>query len=62
MKEEIQQLIEDYQRRLKNTNGLIDDEKIFGIDDVTRKRLQGKAESYRTFISELEKIINNNDK
>jgi hypothetical protein len=53
MKEEIEQLLEDYKRRLHTVNQMIADTVFF----VTPHRLQTKASCYRTIITELERIL-----
>ena len=54
--EAIKQLKEDYIRRLNTVNEKIDVLHARG-DDLTVDRLNAKAMCYRTFISELDKII-----
>lgn len=50
--EQIEQLIEDYKRRLKTV--MVEIKK--GGNDLTINRLSTKGSCYRTFITELEKI------
>lgn len=50
--EEIDQLIEDYKRRLVSIKQLIKD----NVGKMNCQRLEAKASCYRTFITELERI------
>ena len=56
----VKQLIEDYQRRVETINSELKKLSEDGIDYEKHKRLNTKAGCYRTFISELERIINGN--
>lgn len=47
--EEIEKIIEDYQRRLKTLKNLK------GVDVIADTRLRTKESCYRTFINELER-------
>ena len=51
MKEQVDLLIDDYQRKIKIINYIIEKT----CDDVTLLRLKTKASCYRTFIVELER-------
>lgn len=51
--EQIEQLIEDYKRRFET----IKDEMAKGGNDITITRLGTKMSCYRTFITELERLI-----
>lgn len=51
MKEQVDLLIDDYQRRIKTINHMIEKT----CDVVTLLRLETKASCYRTFIVELER-------
>lgn len=50
-KQEIEQLIEDYKRKIKAVEWLV------GGDRIEGARLVTKASCYRTFITELERVI-----
>lgn len=51
--EPIEQLIEDYKRRIKT----IKDEIAKGDNDITITRLGTKMSCYNTFVTELERLI-----
>jgi hypothetical protein len=55
----MEELLEDYKRRLITMNQMIDDNTFDGsVLDIRRsERLRTKASEYRTFISELEMAI-----
>lgn len=55
MKEQIETLIEDYKRRLRTINKHL-------YEKADKTRLQIKKGAYRTFISELERILNAENK
>ncbi len=58
----MKQLLEDYQRRLKTINEMIDNKDSGSINDIQRtERFKTKAECYRTFITELEREIEQGD-
>ena len=50
--QEINQLIEDYKRRIENVKNAISDR-----DVIQKDNLVIKLNCYKTFVSELEKII-----
>lgn len=54
----MKELIDDYQRRLKTINEMIErlPKHMDGTEDVTTVRLTTKASCYRTFLSELERL------
>lgn len=54
MDEQIRQLIDDYKRRLKTANHMLKNWEL----PSGKERLNTKASCYRTFISELNKILN----
>lgn len=55
----MKELLEDYQRRLKNVTDMLDNFTSNGsTNDIRKKeRLTTKASEYRTFIAELERAI-----
>jgi len=55
MKEQIETLIEDYRRRLKSINKQM-------YEKADKTRLKIKKGMCQTFISELDRIINNENK
>lgn len=56
----MKQLIEDYQRRLKTVNEILESFKIScSVNDLKKEeRLKAKAYEYRTFIAEMERLLN----
>jgi transposase len=50
--EAIEQLIEDYRRRLKSTKSFSPEK-----NPITKVRLETKASCYRTIITELERVL-----
>ena len=59
IKNDIILIIDDYKRKLKNISDMIDNNKNNGSEnDIKRtERFTTKQSEYRTFISELERII-----
>ncbi len=53
MKEEIEQLLEDYKRRLMTIKKEISD----NHGKMKTQRMEAKASCYRTMITELERIL-----
>lgn len=58
----MEQLLEDYDRRLKTVTKMLDEFKSNGsVNDIKKhERLATKAAEYRAFIAELEKVIRKN--
>lgn len=54
LREGIEQLIEDYEGRIRTVNDLISEKH---GDNEIQKRLSIKQSSYRTFLSELERLL-----
>ena len=56
----MKQLIEDYQRRLNTVNKILEIFESSGsVDDIKKEeRLNTKASEYRTFIAEMERLLN----
>lgn len=59
--EKVQLLLEDYQNRLKTVTKELKKEEVkakIDVDVDKRNRLSTKASCYRTFISEIERALN----